>query len=327
MLSRHFLRSKVLQTVYAVQADPVELAVAEKNYKHQILRLNDLGTYQISALVHFAEVAETMIDEAQHKYLPTESERNPNRRLPNNVFLRRLADNYDYRHHCKESNVNWGGVEYDEMFRQAYVAFIKLPDYAEYLSSEESFAEDQQFALKLFKYLMNYEPLRDNLFSQSLLWEDDFDQIAQYNFMMLKSLDENLDEAAFIPLMHDDRVEKDVEAFEFSRLLLLATLRHTDEVEAMIRSHLKGWEYERVAHMDVLLLNMAVAELTSFPSIPERVTVDEYIELSKEFSTERSKLFINGILDKFIIELRSAGRINKTGRGLYDPSFNPDEED
>ena len=327
MLSRHFLRSKVLQTVYAVQADPVELAVAEKNYKHQILRLNDLGTYQISALVHFAEVAETMIDEAQHKYLPTESERNPNRRLPNNVFLRRLADNYDYRHHCKESNVNWGGVEYDEMFRQAYVAFIKLPDYAEYLSSEESFAEDQQFALKLFKYLMNYEPLRDNLFSQSLLWEDDFDQIAQYNFMMLKALDENLDEAAFIPLLHDDRVEKDVEAFEFSRLLLLATLRHTDEVEAMIRSHLKGWEYERVAHMDVLLLNMAVAELTSFPSIPERVTVDEYIELSKEFSTERSKLFINGILDKFIIELRSAGRINKTGRGLYDPSFNPDEED
>ena len=327
MLSRHFLRSKVLQTVYAVQADPVELAVAEKNYKHQILRLNDLGTYQISALVHFAEVAETMIDEAQHKYLPTESERNPNRRLPNNVFLRRLADNYDYRHHCKESNVNWGGVEYDEMFRQAYVAFIKLPDYAEYLSSEESFAEDQQFALKLFKYLMNYEPLRDNLFSQSLLWEDDFDQIAQYNFMMLKALDENLDEAAFIPLMHDDRVEKDVEAFEFSRLLLLSTLRHTDEVEAMIRSHLKGWEYERVAHMDVLLLNMAVAELTSFPSIPERVTVDEYIELSKEFSTERSKLFINGILDKFIIELRSAGRINKTGRGLYDPSFNPDEED
>lgn len=327
MLSRHFLRSKVLQTVYAVQADPVELAVAEKNYKHQILRLNDLGTYQLSALVHFAEVAETMIDEAQHKYLPTESERNPNRRLPNNVFLRRLADNYDYRHHCKESNVNWGGVEYDEMFRQAYVAFIKLPDYAEYLSSEESFAEDQQFALKLFKYLMNYDPLRDNLFSQSLLWEDDFDQIAQYNFMMLKALDESLDEAAFIPLMHDDRLEKDVEAFEFSRLLLLATLRHTDEVEAMIRSHLKGWEYERVAHMDVLLLNMAVAELTSFPSIPERVTVDEYIELSKEFSTERSKLFINGILDKFIIELRSAGRINKTGRGLYDPSFNPDEED
>jgi len=326
MLSRHFLRSKVLQSVYASLADPVDLAVAEKNFKHNIYRLNDLGTYQLSALVHFAEVAGVMIDEAQHKYLPTESERNPNRRLPNNAFLLKMAENYDYRHHCKESNVNWGGVDYDELFRQAYVALVKLPEYTEYLSSEESFAEDQQFAIKLFKFLMNHEPLRDNLVSKSLLWEDDFDQIAQYNFMMLKTLNEELDESTLIPLMHDDRLEKDVEAYEFSRQLLLATLRHTDEVENMIRSHLKGWEFERVAHMDVLLLNMAVAELTSFPSIPERVTVDEYIELSKEFSTERSKLFINGILDKFIIELRSAGRINKTGRGLIDPSFNPDEE-
>ena len=201
MLSRHFLRSKVLQTVYAVHADPVELAVAEKNYKHNIYRLNDLGTKQVSALVHFAEVAGVMIDEAQHKYLPTEAERNPNRRLPNNVFLNKLAENYDFRHHCKESNATWGGVEYDEMFRQAYVAFTKLPDYAEYLASKESFAEDHQFALKLFKFLMNHEPLRDNLFSQSLLWEDDFDQIAQYNFMMLKALNENLDEATFIPVM------------------------------------------------------------------------------------------------------------------------------
>ena len=306
MLSRHFLRSKVLQTVYAVHADPVELAVAEKNYKHNIYRLNDLGTKQVSALVHFAEVAGVMIDEAQHKYLPTEAERNPNRRLPNNVFLNKLAENYDFRHHCKESNATWGGVEYDEMFRQAYVAFTKLPDYAEYLASKESFAEDHQFALKLFKFLMNHEPLRDNLFSQSLLWEDDFDQIAQYNFMMLKALNENLNESTFIPVMHDDRVEKDVEAFEFSRLLLLNTLRHTEEVEAMIRGHLKGWEYERVASMDVLLLNMAVAELTEFPSTPERATVARSAMNLLEVPT---------------------GRINKSGRGLYDPSFNPQEED
>ena len=174
---------------------------------------------------------------------------------------------------------------------------------------------------------MNHEMLRELICPQSLMWEDDFDQIAQYNFMMMKTLDETIDEATVIPLMHDERFEKDVEAFDFARRLLLVTLRHGKEVEDMIRSHLKGWEFERVAGMDVLLLNMAVAELTEFPSIPERVTVDEYIELSKEFSTERSKLFINGILDKFIIELRSAGRINKSGRGLYDPSFNPQEED
>jgi N utilization substance protein B len=321
MLSRHFLRSKVLQTVYAVHVSPVDTATAENNFKHAVNRFSDLGTIQLSALVHFVQVAGTMIDEAQHKYLPTEAERNPNRRLPNNIFIQKLSSNHDFQHHCNQSNVNWGGVDNDEMFRQAYATLAKLPDYAEYLATEQTFDSDQQFALKLFKYIINHEPLRDSICTQSLMWEDDYDQIAQYNFMMLKALDDTLDENTAIPVMNDHRIEKDVEAFEFARQLLLVTLRHGKEVEDMIRRHLKGWEFERVAGMDVLLLNMAVAELTEFPSIPERVTVDEYIELSKEFSTERSKLFINGILDKFIIELRSAGRINKTGRGLMDPSL------
>ena len=321
MLSRHFLRSKVLQQVYATKIDPVDITIAERNFKHNISRLNDLGTIQIAALVHFVETAGQIIDEAQHKYLPTEEERNPNRRLPCNLFISRLADNYDLRHHIEESHVNWSGVEYDEAFHQAYTAVTRMSEYTNYLASEQTFANDQQFALKVFKYLMNQEALRDLIQSQSLLWEDDYDQIAQYNFMMLKSLGDTLDEATPIPLMNDERYEKDADAYEFARHLLLVTLRHSDEVEAMIRKNLRGWDFDRVASMDVLLLNMAVAELTEFPSIPEGVTVDEYIELSKEFSTERSRLFINGIIDKFIIELRSAGRINKTGRGLIDPSL------
>ena len=173
---------------------------------------------------------------------------------------------------------------------------------------------------------MNDENLLDHIYPQSLWWEDDFDQIAQYNFMMLKALDETMDESTTLPRIYDARNEKDAEAFEFARQLLLVVMRHENDVEGMVRKHLKGWEYERVANMDLLLLNMAIAELTSCPSIPERVTIDEYIELSKEFSTERSKLFINGILDKLIIELRSAGRIVKTGRGLAVPGFEDDED-
>ena len=321
MLSRHFLRSKVLQAVYASMIDPVDIPIAERNFKHHINRLNDLGTIQIAALVHLVEVARQIMDEAQHKYLPTEEERNPNLRLPNNMFVNRLADNYDVRHHIEESKVNWSRVEYDEAFRQAYLSITRLAEYKSYLTSAPTFENDQQFALKVFKFLMNHEALRDLVQSQSLLWEDDYDQIAQYNFMMLKGLDNTLDEATLVPLMHDERYDKDVDAFEFAHHLLLVTLRHRDEVEALIRKNLRGWDFDRVANMDVLLLNMAVAELTEFPSIPEGVTVDEYIELSKEFSTERSRLFINGILDKFIIELRSAGRINKSGRGLIDPDL------
>lgn len=321
MLSRHFLRSKVLQTIYSAKADPVDLNIVEKNYKHHIERLNDLGIIQLAALVHFAEYSGTIMDEAQRKYLPTEEERNPIRRIPENIFILRLAGNFDLRRHSEKANVNWSGIDYDQIFRQAYATLVKIPEYKEYLATETSFETDQKFALNLFKFLMNFEPLREFLYPQSLLWEDDFDQIAQYNFMMLKALDDTTDEATPIPRMYDIRYEKDNEDFDFSRNLLLVAMRNFKDVEKMIRDHLNGWEYDRVALMDILMLNMAVAELTEFPSIPERVTVDEYIELSKEFSTERSKLFINGILDKFILELRSAGRIHKSGRGLINPSL------
>ena len=118
------------------------------------------------------------------------------------------------------------------------------------------------------------------------------------------------------PLMYDSRIEKDKADFEFARQLLSESLAHRHDTDEMIKARLQGWEFERVALMDILLINMAVAELTACPSIPEKVTVDEYIELSKEFSSERSRLFINGILDKLVLALRSQGRINKTGRGL-----------
>lgn len=316
MLSRHFLRTKVLQTTYAALVDPADLAVVEKNFKHNILRLNDLGIAQLSALVHLVETAQVMVEEAQHKFMPTAAERNPSLRLVNNRFVRRLADNFDFRRHIDNARINWGGVEADEIFRKAYLGLTKLGIYNEYLSSEDNFAEDQKFALKMFKYLMNDELFCDSLYRQSLLWEDDFDQIAQYNFMFLKAQDESFDESSVVALMHDIRNPKDEEAYAFAHQLLLSTMRHRSESESLVRKYLKGWDYERVAGMDLLLLNMALAELVEFPSIPERVTVDEYVELSKEFCTERSHLFINGILDKLILELRSSGRIKKSGRGL-----------
>lgn len=321
MLSRHFLRSKVLQAVYAAKTDNLDIITVEKNFKQTINRLNDLGAIQMAALVHFADVAGVMLDEGQQKFLATEADLNPNRRFQNNVFIRRLADNYDVRKHTDESKVNWSSVEYDEAFRQAFVELSKHSEYAKYLSTEQNFDTDQQFALNAFKFLMNNEAFCEILFPQNLYWEDDFFQIAQYNYMIMKALDDTLDEATVVPMVHETRYEKDMEAYNFARQLLLATMRSGKDVEDMIRKHLKGWEFERVAMMDVLLLDMAVAELTEFPSIPERVTVDECIELSKEFSTERSKLFLNGIIDKIIIELRSAGRINKFGRGLLDPKF------
>jgi N utilization substance protein B len=335
MLSRHFLRSKVLQAVYSSRYEGADEMSVAQNFEYHIQKLNELGVLQVSLLPRFVEVAGEVLEEGKKKFRPTEEDRNPSMRLVENEFVRRMADNFE----LKKAMESWCGCweTHEDLIREAFLEFRKTKEYREYVSEGDKetgdketsrFEEDKAFAILLFRYLMNRESLRVVGGERSLLWEDDFDQIAQYNFMMMKALEEDsFDEASVWPMMYDKREDKDEADMQFARELLKNTIATREESEELVKSHLQGWEFERVSKMDVLLINMAVAELTGCPTIPERVTVDEYIELSKEFSTERSKLFINGILDKFIIELRSAGRINKTGRGLYDPSFNPDEED
>ncbi len=315
MLSRHFLRGKVLQTIYSgiyEGTDPITLA---KNFDYHMQRLNELGVLQVSLLPLLAEMAGRVFEESKGKFMPSEDDLNPSLRLVNNEYIRRMADNFELKKHI----ANWCGCwnTHDTLIREAFFDLRKRKEYQDYLATEPSFETDKEFAVLLFRYLMNREALSEVIGERSLLWEDDFFQIAQYNFMMLKSLEaDGFDEAMMWPLMYDRRVEKDEEGMAFARQLLRDTIARRDETEELTRKYLQGWEFERVSRMDIMLINMAVAELTGCPSIPEKVTVDEYIELSKEFSSDRSRLFINGILDKMVAELRSQGKINKSGRGL-----------
>ncbi len=319
MLSRHFLRSKVLQAIYAGRYEEKNTAEVAKLFEYHIQKLNELGVLQVALLPRFVEVAGEVIEGGKKKFRPTEEDRNPSLRMLDNQFIRRMADNFE----LKKAIESWCGCweTHEDLIREAFLEFRKTKEYREYVSEGDKetgdketsrFEEDKAFAILLFRYLMNRESLRVVVGERSLLWEDDFDQIAQYNFMMMKTLEESsFDEAAVWPVMYDKREEKDEADMEFARDLLKNTMDTREESEELVKSHLQGWEFERVSRMDVLLINMAVAELTGCPTIPEKVTVDEYIELSKEFSSERSRLFINGILDKLIAELRSKGRINK----------------
>lgn len=324
MLRRHFLRSKVLQAIYAGRYEEKNTAEVAKLFEYHIQKLNELGVLQVALLPRFVEVAGEVMEEGKKKFRPTEEDRNPSLRMLDNQFIRRMADNFE----LKKAMESWCGCweTHEDLIREAFLEFRKTKEYREYVNEGDKetgdketsrFEEDKAFAILLFRYLMNRESLRVVVGERSLLWEDDFDQIAQYNFMMMKTLEEaTFDEAAVWPVMYDKREEKDEADMEFARDLLKNTMDTREESEELVKSHLQGWEFERVSRMDVLLINMAVAELTGCPTIPEKVTVDEYIELSKEFSSERSRLFINGILDKLIAELRSKGRINKSGRGV-----------
>ncbi len=319
MLSRHFLRSKVLQAIYAGRYEEKNTAEVAKLFEYHIQKLNELGVLQVALLPRFVEVAGEVIEGGKKKFRPTEEDRNPSLRMLDNQFIRRMADNFE----LKKAMESWCGCweTHEDLIREAFLEFRKTKEYREYVNEGDKetgdketsrFEEDKAFAILLFRYLMNRESLRVVVGERSLLWEDDFDQIAQYNFMMMKTLEEaTFDEAAVWPVMYDKREEKDEADMDFARDLLKNTMDTREESEELVKSHLQGWEFERVSRMDVLLINMAVAELTGCPTIPEKVTVDEYIELSKEFSSERSRLFINGILDKLIAELRSKGRINK----------------
>lgn len=316
MLSRHFLRSKVLQEIYSCQIEEKDAIQACKDFEYHVGKLNELGVLQVSLMTKVFEMAEVVIEEGRRKFRPTDAEKTPNRKFLGNEFLRRMADNFELR----QLTEKWCGCweTHSDLVREAFIEFRKTDTYCEYLSHPDTdFAQDKELAIMLFRFLMNREAIVAVIAERSLLWEDDFEQIAQYNYMMLKTLDEqHFDEAMQWPVMYDKREEKDEADMEFARQLLTETLAHRAESEELIKARLQGWEFERVALMDILLIDMAVAEFIACPSIPEKVTIDEYIELSKEFSSERSKLFINGILDKLVLELRSQGKIKKSGRGL-----------
>ena len=316
MLSRHFLRSKVLQVVYGGRYENTDTISLSRELEYHVAKLNELGVLQVALLPRRVEVAANVLEEGKKKFMATYEDRNPLTALLENEFIRRMADNFELKKHIEK----WGGCWdlHEELIRDAFLELRKQDAYRQYVEAKEhTYNDDKEFAILLFRFLMNRESVRAVLGERSLLWEDDFDQIAQYNFMMLKTLTEDIfDESMIWPVMYDKREEKDEADMDFARKLLRDTIATREEAEELIRTHLQGWEFERVSPMDILLINMAVAELTGCPTIPEKVTVDEYIELSKEFSSDRSRLFINGILDKLILELRSRGRIAKTGRGL-----------
>jgi len=316
MLSRHFLRQKVLQALYSCQMETKEPAAVKQEFEYHIGRLNQLGIIQLALLPAMLPVAERVIEEGKRKFRPTPEEKEPNCKFLGNIFLLRMAENTELAHYIDK----WAGLwqSNDDILHQAFLELRQTDMYQDYLAiPERDYKSDKELAINIFRYLVNRETIITTVSERSLLWEDDYDQIAQYNFMMLKALEEKQFDASMSwPLMYDSRVEKDEADMQFTRTLLASSLELRKESDEMIKERLQGWEFERVALMDVLLVNMAVAELVSCPTIPEKVTIDEYIELSKEFSSERSRLFINGILDKLVLHLRSQGRINKTGRGL-----------
>lgn len=313
MLNRRHLRIKVLQTLYAFsQNEEMDFVQARKELFKAVEQMYDL---YLSLLLTFGELkakGEHRIEENKKKLLPKDEDLNPNRKFVDNAIIQLLEEQPELRHQAEQRKVNWLGAEEQELFRKMYNAIRKSETYFEFMENgEEGFEEDKAFLVQLFKNdIANFPLLYDYYEEKSIYWMDDIDLACSMVIKTIKSFKEG-EKASILPLYKPNDDEK-----EFIETLLKETIRREKENLPIIDKLTKNWELDRIAKMDILLMEMAITELQVFSNIPTKVTLNEYIEISKFYSTPKSNVFINGVLDKAISQLEKEGKIKKIGRGL-----------
>ncbi|MEI8006561.1 MAG: transcription antitermination factor NusB [Bacteroidota bacterium] len=318
MLGRRHYRVKVLQALYAFfQGGEPKMELAEKNLHKSIEMVYQLFSMQFSFLFELIHHYEYRMAESKTKFYPTADELNPSLKLLQNRLLKLLLENEPMAKHIERYSISW--TEEQEMVRKSGMKLKASKDLHTYLKSgESSFEDDRNYLVKLFrKYVANNADLRSLCEERSIHWHDDFEIVASYAIKALMIIPEDFSfKSDIISLFTKDNEDEAAESKEFISQLFRKTIIHSEEFEKMIGERSKNWELERIALTDIIILKMALAEVLYFQQIPVKVTLNEYIEISKSFSTQKSKQFINGILDKLVADLKDQGRLKKTGRGL-----------
>ncbi|MFA7274386.1 MAG: transcription antitermination protein NusB [Crocinitomicaceae bacterium] len=312
MLNRRHLRIKVLQALYAYfQSNEENYPKTEKELLLSVERIYDLYLYFLLSFSELKNIAENQFEERKKKIRPKEEDLNPNRKMVDNRIITLLEDSFVINREANERKVNWEGAEHQEMFRKIFTQMKESETYFAFMSNEEnSFEDDKNFLLELFKNeIANSEIFYGYLEEANINWIDDIDLVCS---MVLKTLKNFTEESHDILPLYKD---KDDEIF-FVKELLRKTINMNQENEGLIDDLTKNWELDRIAKMDVILMKMAITELQVFSNVPTKVTLNEYIEISKFYSTPKSNTFINGVLDKAIDRLVAEKKINKVGRGL-----------
>ena len=308
MINRILIRIKVLQIVYAYyQKGAKDLRVAENELLLSLRRSYDLYHYLLLLIVDVTRMYERMIEAKRNKYRPTEEERNPDMRILNNRLVQQIAGNEALSKYAKEHGISWAD---DTDFVKKVLEIITESDvYADYLQNEtDNYEIDKEFWRLVFKRLIsNNEYVEEYLEEKCIYWNDDVDIIESFVIKTIKRFEEhagNKQELMPMFINNDD--------YDFVIQLFRQTLLHGEEYREIINRHSKNWEMERVAPMDLLIMQVALAEIMSFPTIPISVTLNEYIDAAKYYSTPKSSTFINGVLDSIVAELKAENRLLKS---------------
>ncbi len=313
MLNRRHLRIKVLQALYAYfQSNEENYGRAEKELLRSVERMQELYVYFLLTFSEIKHFAENRIEENKKKILPSEEDLQPNTKFIDNALIAQIDASNELRLLSENLKVNWIGDANQEMFRKIFIQIKESETYFEHMNNGISgYEEDRAFIIELFKNeIANSELLYHYFEEKSIHWMDDIDLVCSMVLKTLKSFNEG-EEIDLLPLYKKDDDEK-----EFIIQLLRKTISMDSENEKLIDELTQNWELDRIAKMDIILMKMAITELQIFSNIPTKVTLNEYIEISKFYSTPKSNSFINGVLDKAIDRLTKEKKIVKIGRGL-----------
>lgn len=311
MLSRRLLRIKVIKSLYAhLKSGSTNLMASEKTLMQSVDKCYDLYFLMMSIIVDIARYAESRQELAKQKQLPTHEDLNPNRRFVDNRVIHLIATSDSVNDRLAARKLSW--AQQSDLIKDLYNKLIKTDFYKAYMtSSEDSFAADLKFVDQFFREMLEQdEQLDTTLDDMSLLWNDDLGFALIMVVRTLSGIRESTTEIKVLPKFKSDEDE------EFVKQLFEKALLQYNDNQATIDRFTRNWDVERIAFMDNLIMSVATTELTSFPSIPVKVTLDEYIEIAKFYSTASSGVFINGVLDKIVVELTEQGDIRKSGRGL-----------
>lgn len=313
MLNRRHLRIKVLQILYAFfQSKENDVVKAQNELLLSVERMYNLYLYLLLTIPELKRAAEVNNENRKNKLRPNESDLMPNLKWVENSLVLKIEESKELNKVSSARKVNWLGAENQEIFRKMFLQVKDSETYFEFMENGlKDFEEDKKFALALFKNeIINSEFLHNYIEDKSIYWLDDIDLCCSMALKTLKTAAPDK-EISILSLYKEDDDEK-----EFILNLCRNTIEMDVENEKLIETLAVNWEVDRIAKMDVLLLKMALVELQTCPSIPTKVTMNEYIEISKFYSTPKSNLFINGILDKAISQLTKEKKIKKIGRGL-----------
>lgn len=307
MINRVLIRLKIIQIVYAYyQNGSKNLDSAEKELFFSLSKAYDLYNYLLLLMTAITNYALKRIENAKSKLAPTKEELSPNMKFVENKFIAQLEVNKQLDEFVNNQKKTWNNNQ--DFIKETYEKIIASDIYKEYMESPEStYADDRELWRKLYKAIIfNNESLDQLLEDQSLYWNDDKEIVDTFVLKTIKKFEQK--KGANQPLLPEF---KDDEDKEFARRLFRRSILNSDYYRHLIAENTKNWDLDRIAFMDVVIMQCALAEILSFPNIPISVSLNEYVEIAKLYSTAKSGGFINGTLDGIVNQLKKDGKLTK----------------